>query len=373
MALTKKMIEKAMAMQERTRSKRAAVIECSSDGRGRVVHELGDLAFINELDRTARRIAAEDEVPIDLTKKGVGSRFILTPLGKIVARLCRNFDPEFPTRHCLHVFNPFIATMVRVCRRCSRIPAFCKPIPGVGIAPVDVKAMDSIVRFVRLRCRSKKFRRKVDNCRRLAFKNYRSACKYFISLFGTHSRLLMVRIDLYYRAEGKAWANSEEADAAFERFLRALRESRIVPDVCGWVSRREVGPVRDIHYHILVAMDGHKHKDAFGFANKIGEYWVDHCTGPHKLGSFFNCYALRDEYQFNGLGLVHICDESKFIGLRAAIRYITKGDYQVKTKASTERNFRRGLIASSAVKLGAPRKEKHDMSVVTRILGASVS
>ena len=341
------------------------------NGQSAITQDRDDLALIDQLAKMAKKIAANDAAPITQSQQHGRLVYSLTPLGKAVKALCDGFDPALSRRYAHHEFNPWIKVMMVACRRWGKDQCFCKPVQGDGLAPVDRIAMDRMVDFVRRVCRSKGFKRQNDNTARLARKDFRSACAYFITRFALCSRLLILRIDLYYRDEGKGWAYTEDAERAFENFIRALREGRIVPDVCGWVCRREEGPVRGMHYHILLAMDGHKHKDTFGFTQKVGEHWVEHCTGPNKLGSFFNCYARRGEYRFNGLGLVHISDWKKLLGLRAALRYVTKGDYLIKVKGKGDagKNFRRGMkIAPPAIKQGAPRE--YDMSVVMRILGS---
>ncbi|MBN8737111.1 MAG: inovirus-type Gp2 protein [Xanthomonadales bacterium] len=368
-----KMFDREISERERIRSLFAEGMVHGPDGKSAITSDWGDLQLITLLERMAKRIASTDEAPTlreDLHGRSVCTP---TPLGGDLVRLCTGFDQFFPRRHQHHVFNPWIKVMVVACGHWCGMQGFGQPAPGIGIVPEDEVALNRIVRFVRRVCHSTAFKWKVANVVRLALQNFRSVCAYFVWLFTLHSRLLILRVDLYYRGKGKWWAYSGEADAAFDRFMRALRESRIIPTVLGYVASREEGPERGIHFHLLVAMDGHKYKDARGFADQIGKAWAEKYSGPGMLGSFFNCYSRRGSYPFNGLGLVHVRDWRKLIGLRAAIRYITKPDYQVKVKSDSERNLRRGLIRATESKLGAPRKARHSMAKVLRILGPAAS
>lgn len=257
------------------------------------------------------------------------------------------------------------------------VAALCRWHPGhrfdlmasrIRISEEDQRRLGQMARFVRGVSQSRGFERRLENEQKLALQNYRSACTYLTSLFARYSRLLILRVDLYYTGEGREEAWSEEARAAFERFVRMLRCGRIVPDVLGCMISREVGAERGLHFHVLVVMDGHKHRDADGYTRMIGERWVKDYTGPGR-GTFYNCYVRRHEHEFNGLGLVHLSDWRKLIGLRRAMLYMTKAEYLVKPKDRGTRNFRRGLVKSAGVKLGAPRQPGHEMSTVWRILG----
>jgi hypothetical protein len=149
--------------------------------------------------------------------------------------------------------------------------------------------------------------------------------------------------------------------------LRALAEDRIVPDVKRWICKRECGFDRGIHYHLLVAMDGHKHQSASAFSKMLGEAWVKRC-GPLRA-SYFNCYVRRHLYKYNALGSVHIGDRWMLMGIREAIRYMVKGDGFVMT--GNKRNLWKGITQLSwqQPKRGAPRKACNDMSLVNEILG----
>jgi hypothetical protein len=278
------------------------------------------------------------------------------------------FDSEFKARHRRHAFNPWIRVMVAALRRWHPGHRFDLMASRIHISAEDQKRLDQVTSFVRGICQSHAFDRKLQDERRLALQNYRSACNYMISLFARYSRLLIVRVDLYYTGDGREEAWTVEAHDSFERFVRMLRCGRIVPDVLGYLTSREAGAERGIHFHMLVVMDGHKYRDADGYTRKIGERWVKDYAGPGG-GTYYNCYARRHEHEFNGLGQVHLSDWRKLIGLRRAMLYMTKAEYLIKPKGCGEKNFRRGLVKFAGVKLGAPRQPGHEMSTVWRILG----
>lgn len=380
-------VEREAEQEENERETFTRWLVHKPDGKTYITEYQSDASLIVQMEKMAKRLAATTTAPTKTVVGDDGSKQIVpTRIGEDLIALCERFDPALPKRHRHHVFNPWIGIMlVAFCHWCGPT-GFAKVIRGRGIVPGDRDALHRVVRFVRKVCGTRVFNAKLQTERDLARQNFDSACAYIVSLFARCSRLLILRVDLYYWGEGKKWARTSEAASAFDKFLDNLRRSRIILDVLGCLMRREEGPERGIHFHVLVALDGHKRRDAYGLTEEIGKDWVNRYSNGR--GSFFNCYTRRHDYRFNGLGLVHMSDQRKLIGVRVALRYITKPDYQVKDrvrvrdrragkngvgttaggkKARGKKNFRRGLMRRDEVKRGAPRR--HEMSTVWRLLG----
>lgn len=373
-----------MDRQERRRAETTTWIGHDPDGQRVITEYFDDLRTLELMEKTAKQLARTTEAPTVERPDGTGHVVTQpTRIGRGLITLCDAFDPSLPERHRQHVFNPWIKAMLVALRHWSTGTGlgFGKSVAGVGVVPEDRDQLDRMARFVRRVCHSRAFERKLQDEQKLALQNFRSACMYMISLFARHSRPLILRIDLYYHGEGREWARTDEAKAAFERFVRMLRSGRIVPDVLGCLISCEAGPERGLHFHVLVALDGHKRKDTYGLTQAIGHRWIEDYTRLGR-GAFFNCYALRDEYEYNGLGLVHISDWRKLIGLRRALSYMAKAEYLIKvkddaagktgrtnkSKRRTKKSFRRGLIRHVRKKLGAPRQTDSEMLTVKRIL-----
>ncbi len=360
-------VEERIALAERNYQRYARGMVHHSDGTVDINEGMSTLDYIRWFDQTARHIAVEDELPMQVTQKG-GVRYKLTTLGRSVSILCRECVRYVDQLDSAYVFNPYITVILRACRKWTPMLLERSYYDQLDLTRCEARmALHNIVRFVRRVCRSRKFKYIVSNYERNEKENFRSSCQYMAAIFSEHSKVLVLRVDLYYRPEHKGWANTELASKGLRKFMRALREDRIVPDVLGWVCKRENGLYRGVHYHLMVVLDGHEHRDAANLSKLIGETWVKRCTGNEPKGSYFNCYTRQKEYQFNGLGLVHISDRQKLIGIREALRYITKGDYQLKTGLA--RNLWRGIMPRQKVKRGAPRKPEHDMILVNEILG----
>lgn len=369
-----------------------------ANGKSSITEEIDEPEQLKRMERAARRIADKNENAVHMaTGKGLLTYGHLTPmltsLGTAVLDVCmdtipmiemaypgcrlknRNltgvvteyrFDDPYRLDDLKVIFNPFLTVMLRACQKA--VPWLVRG-GGKRLDLSDqraVKALNHLLRFVRRVCRTKRFKRIQSDYEHCARENLRSCCKFMATKFAEYSRLLILRIELYIAPEFKAWAMTDAGDCCVRRFRRALREKRIVPDVVAWICKREFGFRRGMHCHVLVAIDGHQHKQAEMYARLIGEAWQQRFSDGY--GTYFNCWSRRSQYSLNCLGLVHISDRMMLLGLREAIRYITKTDCQVLT--GYPRNLWKGIDRPSwcGVKRGAPRKAKHDLALVKEIL-----
>ncbi|MEW9623202.1 hypothetical protein [Rhodanobacter geophilus] len=392
-------MQREIAASERRYQRLSKGIVRTSDGCSHITEEIDLPYHIERMASVTKRIVAGSENAVELgTGKGLLTyghfEHRLTWLGTKIRDICMDIVPhieqaypscrrvsglsvnitlrenphDFPRMDDLKIIlNPFLTVMLRACQRIG--PTLCR-YGGKNLdvdAPAVARAFDHLLRFVRRVCRSKKFRRIVNNYGRNARENFRACCRYMASKFAEHSRLLILRVDFYIAPEHKVWAMTEDANRCIHNYLRTMRESRIVPDVKAWICKRENGFRRGIHYHLLAAMDGHKHREAATYSRLLGEAWQRRYSGG--LGTYFNCWTRRGEYSINCLGLVHVSDRMKLLGLREAIKYMTKEDFQVDTGYA--RDLWKGVTRRSwaSVKRGAPRKLQHDLAIVSEILG----
>jgi hypothetical protein len=341
------------------------------------------LDYMPTLKRLHARLLANDAPPVAATFVRWAQRpgFKLTTLGKQVLFACMFFaEREDEGRNWQHVytdhqFHPVIVVMFRaVARWWSPIREWTNPSHAMIDCTRDMKsveALHSLVDYVRRVCRTQAFKNVLHDHERKAKDNFRSGRDYITEQFERHARLLVLRIDLYFRPDAKGWGYSEAADMALTKYLRALRLGRIVPDYLGFIVKREDGISRGMHYHLMVFLDGHLHRNAFHLTERMGEAWVMR-VGADK-GSSFNCYARKDLFRYNGLGLVHVSDTEKLIGLRIALWYMSKQDCVLMVDNSKVKNFWRGWKVKGHTNRGAPRKRGNDMSLVKRLLGGERS
>ena len=341
------------------------------------------LDYMPQLQRLYARLMADDESPLEATvvRWAQCPGFRLTKLGKEILLACNYFSRQeedgrnWQRAYAHHEFHPVIAVMFRAVMR------WWMPICGWGehtVALIDgeperetLEALRHLVGFVRRVCRSQAFWNLLHDHERKAEDNFRSGCDYITKVFECHSRLLVLRIDLYFRPDARGWGYSQAANEALKNYLRALRLGRIVPGHPYIIIKRENGISRGMHYHVMVLLDGHLHRNAFYLTQRMGEAWMKR-VGKDK-GSYFNCYANKDRYRYNGLGLVHVSDTEKLIGIRIAIWYMSKQDSELKVDDSEVKNFWRGWKVKGDSNRGAPRKNGDGMRLVRSLLGGERS
>ena len=361
--------------------------------------EFNFICWLDRAERVVNQLATSDSQTWEAVSNGRGgTRFRLTKLGSALFGISRDFNPEIATFYEHHRFNPPLTVAFKVVKRWSeelRDYINGEGQPQLGHARVR-EILELMLHLIRSECRSQGYRDELDNYRRNEEKNVSSCCEYMAAQFERRSVLLINRIDLYFRPLFWGWGYTREADAFYSRFLRALRENRIVPDVLGYISKREAGVDRGVHFHLLCIQDGHLHRDSLNMTRLIGEEWVRRCghgdysdgvdfgdEGKKDKASYFNCYTRADQYRYNGLGLVRPMDADKLRGIRLAIEYMCKETSQLKPSPPKAlerhedgdavarkgvRNLRKGIMPKGHSGRGAPRSSGLDTSAISREL-----
>lgn len=310
----------------------------------------------------------------------VGTVYRLTKVGRAIQTACKIFacreeeGLDWQHAYAHHSFHPIIAVMWEaVTRWWNPICDWWDP-ESIGVEHSEEKdAIEALILFarhVRHVCGRKAFKRMLRKFERKAKDNFRSGCDLVAELFKRHSRLLVLRIDLYFRKDAKGWGYTEEADKAVKLYLRELREGRM-PDFLACIVKRENGICRGMHYHLMVFLNGHERQSAYHLTEVMGKAWEER-MGAGK-GSYFNCYANRHLYRFNGLGMVHVSDTEKLMGIRVALWYMSKPASLLMVGDGTGKHFNRSLLPASQNKRGAPRKHGDGMDEVKRVLGGTRS
>ena len=233
------------------------------------------------------------------------------------------------------------------------------------------RMLTHVAKVIRRVCKSRRFRARVNNDARRAKDNYVSCANLLIELLRTDARLLILRVDLHFEGDAKVFSDSEAAEEAYGKFLRNLRESRIVPNVLAYIGKRENGLERGFHYHVLVAMAGDKHRAAFAMTERMRSFWIHQCVGSESLASAFNCWTRRNEHEFNCMGLLHYTDSRMLMGFREAVEYLCKEGNPVLVGDGRGRNLRKSLSPAHTegeVRRGAPRKADQDLCTARQVL-----
>jgi hypothetical protein len=332
------------------------------------------LDFTKTLQLLYDRLMANDEAPTKPLPKGSGLK--LTKLGIQIVNACgiyamrQDEGRDWQTAYADHTFHPVFGVMLGAVYRWWSPISCVEPSAALLMAYEGdrqcVEALSHFVDFIRPVCSSQAFKNLLHDRESKANSNFRSGVAYLKSVFKRHARVLVVRVDLYYRPDGNGSAYGEVANKALSNYVRLLRSGRAKTGYLGVLVKRENGISRGMHFHLMVLFDGDLRRNAYYLTQELGEAWMKR-VGEDR-GSFFNCYALKDRYLYNGLGLVHVNDWEKLLGLRIALWYITKQDCVLDVGETKVQNFTRSEINEGDSKRGAPRKNADSMALVKRAL-----
>jgi len=337
------------------------------------------LSYMPQLECLYASLMTNDDPPVEATFVRWAQRpgFKLTKLGKQIVFACNFFAEReaegrnWQVAYAHHQFHPVIAVMFRaVVRWWSPIHGWGDPTQAmIDCAPEaeSVHALRQLMEYVRRVCRSQAFQNLLHDHERKANDNFRSGCDYIAEQFKRHARMLVLRIDLYFRPDTKSWGYTTAADLAVINYLRSLRLGRLVPGYLGFIIKRDNGIRRGMHYHLMVLLDGHLRRNAYHLTRIMGEAWMKR-VGTDK-GSYFNCYAKKSRFRHNGLGLVHVSDMEKLIGIRIALWYMSNQESELKVDDSKVKNFWRSWKVKVDSNRGAHRKNGDGIGLVTRLLG----
>ncbi|CAM9209010.1 MULTISPECIES: inovirus-type Gp2 protein [Acinetobacter] len=194
--------------------------------------------------------------------------------------------------------------------------------------------------------------------------NKKSLFKYFDGLVDDHCKLLLVRVDLFYRT-GR--------DPSIERFAQDIKrmikrvqdKDTIFKDQVGYAYRLEQGgKSKGYHCHLLVIYNGSlRYGDSY-LGMRIGEIWKEKITGDD--GLFFNCnqsdyrqyHQQKDQW---GLGLLERSDLAKRSKAQKMLAYLAdpeKDDQYIRGPLLGMRQFRKGQLKKDQRKRKNRRSQK---------------
>ena len=94
-----------------------------------------------------------------------------------------------------------------------------------------------------------------------------------------------------------------------------------------YIWKLEFGANREWHLHTVFIFDGQRVLRDGYLSMKIGDYWSDVIT--HRMGSYHSCNLTRNQYAFDGIGMVDYRDADKIDALKhSALNYLAKEDEQ---------------------------------------------
>ena len=166
----------------------------------------------------------------------------------------------------------------------------------------------------------------LKRAKELTSRQRRSTEEYIDQLILQYSRLIAVRVDFGY---------SENADTSYELIsehrdvlLRYLREKHAGDAQVGYVWKLEYGLKKGYHLHMMIFLDGSRVQESVSHGKIIANHWIEVITEGE--GVAFNCNAVMQNYQRNGIGRVDYYNAAKIRDLKFACQYLTKYDEYIE-------------------------------------------
>lgn len=328
------------------------------------------LSHIEQLTQTISN-QHNDPLYIVIDKGNGTSQVMPTELAKSIETLVEHSLYEIMEEFPIHGFHPYVHVFVKNAIDCNLRSAIehqrsLKKTNDVYQIGVDYEVMlDLVIRmktFVKQILEatgSVEFKEFIYKASRNAKKNHDGMIRYIDSLFEHHSRLVVIRLDLY--EDGPVMSQSDiarkywQAKYDFKHLLNNAKMNSLFDDMVGYIWSLEYGPERGYHFHLVLFFDGSQVRDDVYLAWQIGEYWQWVITNGR--GSYWNCNDKKAGYHHLGISMIHYSDVEKINNLKQAAAYLIKVDHYVRMLTPDNgRTFGRGeILPPRTGTVGRPR------------------
>ncbi|MGU3625911.1 hypothetical protein [Comamonas sp. C24C] len=149
---------------------------------------------------------------------------------------------------------------------------------------------------------------------------------YISDLKIAHSKIMIVRLDLYYHQELIQSIISQQNVVADWSRLLAFARKIYKGNFLGYAMKVEFGNDRGVHVHSIFIMNGSNLERDVKVARRLGHHWVKDVVPG--IGRYFNCNEKthREKYKWRAVGTFTKMDEEFRNGVKAMSAYVTKPD-----------------------------------------------
>ena len=232
----------------------------------------------------------------------------------------------------------------------EHLQAFWYGCQQAGVQPntqPSPEQLSLLVQAIVLQVQTDWFKRRVSDRRYQAKKNGKSIQQYALQLHELYSRLLVVRVDLYYRMECQHLVGIDTVYQHLELMSRAKWNNPLFNNLAGSSWCLEQGETRGYHFHTVYYFKGSEHQNDWYLAQQIGRLW-EHVT--HDLGTYHSCNtpAEKDKYDqlgILGVGMIHRNDRIACENAVHAVGYLAdyeKAGQYLRMKPNGRRAFAMG-------------------------------
>ncbi|MEP4533515.1 MAG: inovirus-type Gp2 protein [Cyclobacteriaceae bacterium] len=289
------------------------------------------------------------------------SCFKANKLGKKLISVLRTGEAEFEYHFPIHTLNPYAELLFRCAARAvdPYLPTYLHSILPHE-TQLAVIALNQLVEDIRNEARSVDFQKLIRRFSRAEKKRTTSLDLYIDALFEKYSRLVVIRVDLAYKAGSFSGLGLNESlkqvKGNWASMQSSLHNNKPVRNLVGFACTLEYGYIKGFHFHLLAFYDGSIYRKDIVLARMIGMYWVEEVTDGR--GIYYNCNKYKHRYRRLGIGVLNHHDFELIDNLKHHVSsYLVKVDYWVRLLPRSGRSFFRGNMPRlDAVKKGRPRK-----------------
>ena len=225
----------------------------------------------------------------------------------------------------------------------------CMAIGLIGQLPIPL-TMDVVVGLVNWIAQAVKqpYLKRFKSDRRYEMSNKNNnLSQYAQALHDHYARILVIRVDFYYRMECQHLVDIDDVYRHLEAMRGAKYSNPLFEHLVGSAWCLEQGETRGYHLHTVYYFKGSEHQNDYYMARQIGELWVAIAEG---LGTYHSCNTPSEREKYDqlgklGVGMIHrnnavACENSmKAIGYLADTE---KADQYLRMKPNGKRTFATG-------------------------------
>ncbi|KAA0950111.1 inovirus Gp2 family protein [Pseudomonas sp. ANT_H14] len=339
----------------------------SPDSSGEIVYEVltEEQTLLEKLKQiepvVVQVLSSREQLFSSVVHKRSGLAFQATPLGKQLLMALKNGSGEFHCYFPLCDLNPYVAILFECAEKFDSLlllSSTAKISPSE--VPKEVSVMNCLVEDLRKEAAGSEFKKIVKKFVNAENKRARSIEQYIDALFAKHSRMVVIRLDLWYetgffreRKDLKKYLTQVREDWA--KLQGDLHKGSPIKGMLGFACKLEYGHLKGFHFHLLVFYNGADYREDIILAKLIGEHWRQEITKGK--GRYFNCNNKKGSYRFLGIGVMNWFDKNLVSNLKAVVvMYLVKTDYWLRFSSGCGRSFFRGnMPKAKGVKRGRPR------------------
>ncbi|WPC03411.1 hypothetical protein SBP02_11495 [Pseudomonas benzenivorans] len=209
-------------------------------------------------------------------------------------------------------------------------------------------SMNVLAARIRNLTREQWYRRGFRDRRQLAKQQEARVCEYADALRDIYSRITIVRVDFYYRAEVQARLRAERVFDDLDDLIDEHRRNPIFDHLIGHIYSVEQGDHqegRGYHIHAAYFFNGNEVRGDVYKAIQLGELWEDITRGR---GYSHSCNHDKEQYGDEcGIGRIERSDRSARHHVHKVVKYLVKDAQHLRLRPEGVRCLRIGQLKRS--------------------------